>query len=211
MKNILALLADWANGLFALLLALYVTDTEIVWWYIPVALMLSPLPDVDAIPELLQRGKVAASAVHVKDHRTFLHYPIVSLVACTIAWFTLGFWGVLICFSVALHLLNDLYGAGWGLPVFWPVSSRHYKVLGRRVNWPKKDLVDADMWGYISRSERRLRLVVSWTEDEMPDYVKKWGIDNWVDIVYFKITWISVVEYAAFIIAVGTMLLYLVS
>ena len=98
-------------------------------------------------------------------------------------------------------VLNDLYGSGWGLPLFWPFSHRHYKVLGRRVNWSKDDLVSANQWEAISHEERRLRLVVSWAEEEMPEYIRKWGVDNWISGIYLKCTWISVIEYSLFIAA----------
>lgn len=79
MKSVLALCADFANGIFALLAAAWVTDTVIVWWYVPVALVAAMLPDIDAVPELLTRGRVSASSEHQHDHRTFLHYPIVTV------------------------------------------------------------------------------------------------------------------------------------
>jgi len=180
---------------------MYITDTEIVWWYIPVTLLLSHLPDIDAVPELLRRGKVAASSVHVKDHRTFLHYPVIAFLVCIILFLTVDFWGTLICLSVALHLLNDLCGSGWGLPIFWPLSRRNYKILGRRVNWSKRDLIDTEKWNSIPDDERRLKFIVSWSADELPGYIKIWGVDSWIGGIYCKITWISAIEYSLFITA----------
>lgn len=201
MKKLLALFADWANGLFALGVAGYITDTEIVWWYIPLALLCSHLPDIDAVPELLRRGKVAASAEHPKDHRTFLHYPLLAVPFAGLFVYLFGFWGWLIGISVILHLVNDLYGTGWGLPLLWPFSKTHYKVLGRRVNWSKEDLVTQGCWDVLPEHERKLRFVVWWSEKELPDYIRKWGVDNWIGGIYLKINWISGIEYTLFAVA----------
>ncbi len=62
MKSILALLADWANGIFAVLLAATILGLDPLWWHFIVGIVLAMSPDIDAIPELLARGKVASSA-----------------------------------------------------------------------------------------------------------------------------------------------------
>lgn len=201
MKNILALLADWANGLFALVTALWLTDTELQWWFIPVALLLSHLPDIDAVPELLRRGRVSASAENTSDHRTFLHYPILAAVVCVVAVLYGGFWGLVIAIVIPLHLINDLYGTGWGLPLFWPVTNRHYKVLGRRVNRLQSILEADGDWEQLPPDERRLRLVVSWSADEFPAYIQRWGVDKWIALWYCRLNWVSGTEYALFLLA----------
>jgi len=201
MRYILPLLADWANGLFALMAAAYITQTEVVWWHVPVALLLSHLPDIDAVPELLRRGKVSASAEHARDHRTFLHFPIISIPLGIITAVLFGFWGWVILLAIVLHLVNDLYGTGWGLPLFWPFSARHYKVLGRRANRLYRILQKEGDWDRLPEPEKRLRLVVSWDESEFSSYINRWGVDDWIDLWYLRLNWISVVEYALFICA----------
>ncbi len=202
MKNVLALLADWANGLFALAIAHYSTGVEILWWYIPIALALSHLPDIDALPELLRRGKVSASADHVRDHRTFLHYPVVALLVCAGALWYGGFWGILLAVIIPLHLLNDLYGTGWGLQLFWPLSHSHYKLLGRRVNRLKSILKDDGDWDRLSVSERSLQPVVVWKKEEFSEYIKTWGVDDWIERWYLRLNWISATEYFLFLTSI---------
>lgn len=205
MKNIVALLADFANGIFALLLAAWYTETEILWWYVPIALVVAMLPDVDAIPELLTRGRVSASREHQSDHRTFLHYPVISLPLVTVLCAFGGFWGLLIGVAIILHLINDLYGTGWGLELLWPLSTRRYKFLGRRVNRTKAILVADGDWEKLDPAERRLRLVVSWSAAELPQYIVRWGVDDWIQRWYFSCNWISATEYSLFVVAATTL------
>ena len=202
MKNILALLADWANGIFALLLASVITQTEILWWHIPIGLLLSHLPDIDAVPELLRRGRVSASAENLIDHRTFLHFPLFSIPLSFLAALYVGYWGWVLFISIILHLVNDLYGTGWGLRLLYPFSHRYFKVLGRRVNRLKHSLVLEGRWDVLTEDERKLPFLVSWSDTELPAYIQEWGIDEWIGKVYQNPNFISVIEYALFILAV---------
>ena len=128
MKYLLVFLADWANGLFAVLGAAYIAGVEIVWWHFLVGLVLAHLPDLDALPEIFKYRKVGASVEHMGDHRDGLHYPILWLAAGAVFIFTFGYWGWLFLLATILHFINDFYGTGWGIKVLWPFSGRNYKV-----------------------------------------------------------------------------------
>lgn len=205
MKNILALLADWANGIFAVLLAATILGTDPLWWHFLVGIILAMSPDIDAIPELLTRGKVASSAEHLRDHRTFLHYPIISLPLGLLAWYLVGYWGLVWFMALCLHLINDLYGTGWGLALFYPFSKRHYKFFARRVNQSPNHLHESRLWDALPPTEKRLYVMVSWSAKEMSDYIKRYGFDNWIDRCYLTINPISVLEYSLFFIALVLM------
>lgn len=205
MKNVLALLADWANGIFALFAAAHITQTEVLWWFVPIALLISHIPDIDAVPELMRRGKVSASAEHISDHRTFLHHPIISIPLVLTGGWLFGFWGWVVCFAVILHLLNDLYGTGWGIPALWPISSRRYKLFGRRVNRLYAHLIESGEWQKLPEKERKLRFVVSWSPEELPEYITRWGQDDWISLWYLRCNWISVIEYLLFAVACSLM------
>lgn len=178
MKNILALLADVANGLFAVLLAGTVFSVEPVWWHFLIGIVFAFAPDIDALPELLARGRVSASSEHVKDHRTFLHYPTISIPLGVALTYLFGYWGFLWCLAVLFHLANDLYGTGWGIALLWPISTTRMKFLGRRVNRQKQMLIDEGDWTMLSHDERRLRLIVTWSAVELPSYIMRWGVDR---------------------------------
>jgi len=202
MKEILALLADFANGIFAIVLASYITSTEVLWWYFPVGILLAMSPDLDAIPELLKRGRVSASSEYTKDHREGLHYPIFFIFIGILLSYFYGFWGYTFLLAIILHFINDLYGTGWGIPALWPKTKRRYKFLGRRVNRMKSVLVEDGDWDNLSHSERKLRLIVSWEESELATYIKKWGVDKWIEKYYLRINWISGIEYSLFIFSI---------
>ena len=209
MKSILALLADFANGIFAVLIACAVYDVEAVWWYFLIGLPLAMLPDIDAIPELFKRGRVSSDASYTRDHRTFLHYPIISLIIFTPVYFFGGFWGLLVVTAVVLHLINDLYGTGWGLKLLWPLSTRHYKFFGRRANRLHSMLAKAGDITLLPPDEIRLRFMVSWSEAELSNYIKRFGVDDWIVHWYLRPNWVSVVEYSLFLIAATLMIVSL--
>lgn len=197
MKDILSILADIANGIFATFIAGLITGVDPTWHFI-VGVLLAMLPDLDAIPELFKRGSVSASQDHPHDHREALHYPILFLVVGVVLINFLSFWGWLFLIATMLHFVNDFYGTGWGVPVLWPLTNRRYKLLGRRANLLKTILEEKNFWYELPDSEKKLRFVVSWSHSELTDYIKKYGIDDWIQRYYLRLNWISVTEYVAF-------------
>ncbi|NBC30797.1 MAG: hypothetical protein GVY29_12495 [Spirochaetes bacterium] len=211
MSYILVLLADWANGIFAVVLAAYFMGTDVAWWHFLIGIVFSHGPDIDALPELWRRGQIGADAEHDGDHRDGLHYPLALLAFGGVAAWLFGYWGLILFFSLVLHLVNDLYGTGWGIKLFWPFSSRQYKLLGRRVNMAKWLLHSQGLWDTLSNNERRLRLLVSWEPAELPTYMARYGDPNWMQNTYMRINWISGIEYALFLIAVVLVIMALVT
>ena len=198
MKNLLPILADIANGIFATVLAGVVTSTEIVWWYFLIGIPLAMLPDLDAVPELLLRGKVASSRENLRDHRDGLHFPILFLIVGIFAGAYFGFFGFLFLFATMLHFVNDLYGTGWGIPLFWPFSKRKYKFFGSKVNQPKAMLQESGVNVTVDPIEQKQHFIASWSEEEQPLYIKRFGYDDWIDRVYLTVNWISITEYTLF-------------
>lgn len=211
MKVLPAFFADWANGIFAVLLAGYLTGTEVLWWHFIIGLVFAQLIDIDALPELWRRGRLAASAENVHDHRDGLHYPLFVVPVLVVTAFLIGYWGWVLCFAVSLHLLNDLYGTGWGLKALWPFSRSNYKFLARRANYLKSHLHETSEWDRLTPDERRLRFLVVWSEEELPDYLRHWGIESWVERYYWRRNWVMAVEYALFVAALGAAILSLVN
>ena len=194
-------MADWANGLIALFVTHYFYDFTFAWWQVPAALLMAMSPDIDAIPELYKRGKVSASADYETDHREGLHYPLIIVPVLFILAYVFGAWFFMFAVAVFLHFINDLYGTGWGLKLFWPFSKNNFKILGRKVNWSKADLHASNQWNTVSDDDKRLRFLVSWSPIELPKYIRRWGIDDWIPGVYLKINWISAIEYSIFFAA----------
>lgn len=202
MAYIFVLLADIANGLIALFGAGYVTGVEVVWWHALIGIPLAMLPDLDAVPELLRRGKVGADASHATDHREYLHAPLIFIALGAGLAVLVGYWGYVFLFAVTLHFINDFYGTGWGISLFAPFSKRRYKLCSRKVNRLRSQLIADGDWQELQENERRFRLIVSWTPEELVKYIPRWGDDDWMNKWYRTINWVSGVEYVIFIITV---------
>lgn len=209
MKSILALLADFANGIFVIIIVSAVFGVEPLWWHFVVGIVLAMSPDIDAVPELLARGRVSASVEHLRDHRTFLHYPIISLPLGLLATYLFGFWGLVWLVAIVLHLVNDLYGTGWGLPLLYPFSSRHYKFFARRANSLPILLQTNGDFDLLPRSETKINLVTSWKSEELPRYIARYGVDDWIKYWYLSPNPTSIIEYGLFSLALVLMLLSL--
>jgi hypothetical protein len=200
--KILSLLADFANGFFATLIAGHIANVDVTW-HVLIGIAFAMLPDLDAIKELVSRGKVAASPEHPHDHREALHVPVVFIVVGIIFMQVSLFWGTMFLTGTMLHFINDMYGTGWGIPALWPLTRRRYKFFGRRANLLKHLLIERGDWDSLSNEERRLRFVVSWAPHELQMYIHKYGIEDWVEKIYLRGTSIAVIEFSLFIIAVG--------
>jgi len=202
-KNVLVLLADIANGLFAVLIAGYVSGTEVVWWHFVIGVLLAMSPDLDAIPELLRRGRVSCDAEYVSDHRDMLHYPVLFvLVGVLLILFVNTFFGTMFLAATMLHFFNDFYGTGWGIPLFWPLTDRRYKFCARRAGRLKRLLKANGDWDTLPHDERRFKILVSWSRDELDSYIERFGIDDWATPYYLTTNWVSGTEYALFVVAV---------
>lgn len=197
MKNILALLADVANGIFATLIVAALTGVEPSWHFIA-GVLFAMSPDLDA----LRSGASTASASNPYDHREGLHYPILFVFAGITLVYLVPFWGWLFLLGSMFHFANDFYGTGWGVQILWPLTKRRYKFLGRRANLLKAILVEKGLWNILPHDERRLRLIVSWSPEEITEYIQKYGEDDWIRKYYLRLNWISGIEYTLFVLAV---------
>jgi hypothetical protein len=103
--------------------------------------------------------------------------------------------------AVALHLVNDVYGTGWGLPLLFPLTNNHYKFFSRKANLPARVLKERGLWTSLPSGETRVRLLVHWRKDELPAYILKYGLDDWIDLCYLQVTPMAVIEYSLFVVA----------
>ncbi len=202
MKGVLPIIADIANGVFATLLAGGIVGVDLSCWHFLLGILMAMLPDLDAVPELFIRGNVAATSEYVHDHRDFLHYPILFILFGVLSIYFLPFWGWVFLIATTLHFINDFYGTGWGVALFWPITNRRYKLLGRRANLLKYILLENGMWNRLTNDERKLRFVVSWSHSELSDYIRRYGEKNWIEKYYLTLNWISAIEYLVFGISV---------
>jgi hypothetical protein len=84
------------------------------------------LPDIDmlwfGIGRLLGSGR--------QDHRSFTHYPLLYIPAVGILYaFFGGLVASVVAAGVALHLIHDTTGLGWGIAWLAPFSYHKYRLL----------------------------------------------------------------------------------
>jgi len=185
-KLILPIIGDLANGVFAVTAAAYLFTVDIQWWHFVIAVMISLLPDVDALPELFLHGAVGKRQTNSKlptNHRSFMHYPALHLIFGLLLYSWDQFWGVTFIIAIMLHFLRDVLGTGWGVKLLWPVSHMNYKFTPSKIGSPHTTHGFAD--------------------SEIPEIAATQGNSNWLEETYLRLTWISSVEYTLFTISVG--------
>lgn len=185
LKLILPTLGDLANGVFAVTAAAYLFHIDLQWWHFVIAVIISLLPDLDALPELLLHGAVGKKQTTSElptNHRSFMHYPALYLIFGLALYSWDQFWGVTFLGAVILHFLRDVLGTGWGVKLLWPVSHMNYK--------------------FTQSSVGSTHATHSFTDSEIPEIASSQGNSNWLEDTYLRFTWISCVEYTLFIISV---------
>ena len=53
----------------------------------------------------------------------------------------------------------------------------------------------------LQPSEQKQHFLASWSQEEQPEYIKRFGYDDWIDRVYLTINWISITEYTLFVLS----------
>lgn len=73
--------------------------------------------------------------------------------------------------AMMTHPFFDLFGIGWGVKLFYPISKKTYKLFYRD------------------------RFLVVWNQEEVDAEVEKFGDDNWVRNIYFKFNFVGASEW----------------
>lgn len=184
MKYVLPVLADIANGIFATFIVGEITETPLTWHFM-VGVVLAMLPDIDAVPRLFRTGYIVATKDNPRDHRDYVHYPIVFFLVGLIMAVVSMFWGLLFLLTTMLHFINDTWGTGWGIKWLWPFTDKKYKFSWFDANRQiKTDLTSTTILPVAS--------------------------NEWIDRVYLTINPISIAEYALFAVSVMLLVIYFV-
>lgn len=185
-------MGDLANGIFAVTVTAYLFGVDIQWWHMVIAMMISLLPDIDALPELWLHGAVGRKQVVSRlptNHRSLLHYPALHFIVGLGCYAVNQFWGATYLITIGLHFLRDVLGTGWGVKLFWPVSSMNYK--------------------FMSADTSHRKTTQGFADSEIPELASTHGNSNWLEDTYLRLTWISIIEYTLFVIAIGVALWHL--
>ena len=183
MKRLLPLLADIGNGIVVTLVAGLITQTPLTWHFL-IGIACALLPDIDAIPRLLRTGSVVPTETDPRDHREYLHYPLIFIGVGLILCMIHAFWGMVFVLATVLHFVNDTWGTGPGLMWLWPLSKRKFK-------WEAPEM--------LLFSEKDQRPIVNSDSKNV-----------WIDESYLRPTAIAVIEYSIFIFAIICLLLYFI-
>ncbi len=189
MYRLLPLLGDVGIGILAIafLSFCYGEDFHRSLWFLPLIF----LPDLDALPELLERGNVGASRNCIRDHRERLHVPLLFLVPAGLLSYHVGYEGMVVFTLFYLHFLHDSILTGWGVPWFAPFSDVRVKFFASEQN---------------NASLRRRDWVRVWKRTRLPYLIEKFGDEDWIRNHYLRITPTSVIEYSTFIAGIVVLL-----
>ena len=157
----------------------FIGDISLIWCLF-LAIIFSVLPDMDVIHDIIKQGKVAAHAGNPRDHRDFIHHPILYLIIGNliilyfghesninrIAWMTL--------FSILSlgHFIHDSFGTGWGVKWLSPFSQDSFRLCTDPKN------------GEYSKTT----LVSRWTPENKKDLIIRYGRLDWADDEDGKVT-----------------------
>jgi hypothetical protein len=131
------------------------------------AVLASLFPDIDALWEFFERGKIWGR--DWKRHRiSFFHYPIFYAPFFLITFFflPLSFW-LLLLVNLSFHFFHDFWDGEIGIRYFYPFSKKFYA---------------------LHRKDRRW-VIVKRTEQEAVGWLHKNGNKYWIR-AYFKKFWL---------------------
>lgn len=191
MYRILPLLCDIGLGILAAICVEVALGLPFSWIHIVLGLLFAFILDVDVLfdKDLWRDGYVSTHAESPDDHRDFMHKPLLWFAGFVLAYAFLPHELVIIAgLAVFLHFVHDSMGTGFGITWLWPVSTRSYKFFATREN------------KYTFRSP-----IISWSKEELPEVIRKYGVKEWIPLLYFRLTWVSGVEYAIFALGIAAL------
>ncbi len=177
-----------------ILLSIFVSQ----WFNLPLSnlfllfgIICALLPDADFLYHLFKRG-TKDNKDH--EHRDILHYPILFIIVGLIIYYFSPLYGLVFISGTLLHLLHDSIGIGWGIQWLWPVNKNYFTFLYRyqpkhKDSFPKK-------------------LLYTHKPHEIAELSRKYGDENWIKNIYFKLHPYSLIEFAVFVLAISMLLFY---
>lgn len=195
MYRLLPLLADLGLGIITFVwVSIAYEQTTALGFLLAVVLVF--VPDLDALPELSKRGRLAASKDNPIDHREMLHKPLLWLALTGMFWMWIGYHGAIAFFAILMHFLHDSVLTGWGVPWFAPFSQTRIKFFVDETN---KESLARENW------------IRTWSPKELTRAIMQYGYEDWIERLYLRPTVVSIVEYGIFGMAVITLAWHLLA
>lgn len=96
-------------------------------------------------------------------HRDNISHSIFPPVLALMLSIFLGFKpGIMVSIALLTHPLLDLFGIGWGVKLFYPLSQKTYKMFYRG------------------------QILTTWKQDEVDAEAEQFGDNDWVKNIYFQ-------------------------
>lgn len=184
---------DIALGIFSVIFISWFFHINPDFWVFLFAIIFTLLPDADFLFFYPKRGDTKEDY----KHRDIIHYPLIYLpIGTSIIWLIFGkAWSLLFLVASFLHFVHDSIGIGWGIKWLYPFSRNNY----------------AFFYLYSKKIKKGLRkFVFSFSEKELPNYVKEHGDADWVKNIYYKWHPIAVAEFLVFLMSIIILIIYIV-
>ncbi len=182
---------DIAIGIFSSIFISQIFSLQLTPWLTILGILFSLSPDLDMIVYLLNRG----NSVNAHHHRDLLHFPIIFIIIAGIIYLMISQpLGILFLLSTLLHLIHDSIGVGFGVQWLWPFDRHNYAFFY---------LCDPAHKG-IPR-----KIFYKWDQAGVDEAIKRYGDEDWVKDIYFKLHPYALAEYFTLIVAVIVLVLYL--
>lgn len=154
-----------------------------------IGILFTLLPDLDFIFYFLKERKVDKFS---HEHRDLIHYPIFYFVIGGFLLYLIFPFYIFILFLACslFHFLHDSVGTGWGIKWLYPFSGKNYKF-------------------FSNKDGKAAFSVIGWSKEELKNLAQEKGDDNWIKNVFFKPSFINIVEFLAFLISLIVLLLVL--
>lgn len=182
MYRLLPLLADLGLGIITFVwVSIAYGQTTLIGFLLAVVLVF--MPDLDALPEISKRGRLAASKDNPTDHREMLHKPLLWLALTGMFWMWSGYYGAIAFFVILMHFVHDSVLTGWGVPWFAPFSQTRIKFFVDETN---KESLARENW------------IRTWGPEELTQAIVQYGYEDWIERLYLRPTVVSIIEYGIF-------------
>jgi hypothetical protein len=170
----------WLAG--GMLMHLYVKSgilpipTNYLYLCIFVGGLLGFLPDIASV--IYKKTTIDKwSHLHRDDFSHSIFLPII--IFLTLSFFVRIKYSAALSFIILSHSIIDMYGIGWGVKLFFPLSWKTFKLFYKG------------------------KIIAIFQEDEIKEEVKKHGRDDWLKTIFFSFnpkdelfTW-TIVEYGS--------------
>ena len=148
--------------------------------YLIAGSVIGALPDVLSLMASKQQAINKWSHLHRDNLSHSILFPLA--VFCVTAFYDIK---VAIITGIALlsHPILDLFGIGWGVKLFYPLSNMQFKLFHQKGK-------------------------ISYTKDEIDLEVEKHGSDSWIQDSFFSLSFIALSEWGSLIALLILVLAY---